>query len=637
MGSEPGIQLQPQAARSAETLALQQDEYAGNIYPFFEQYCTSCHGVRKSEGGIDLRAATEVSAIGQHEDVWRRVLAMIETGQMPPADEDQPTPADREEIAGFIEAELDTAIRAMTPDPGRVTVRRLNRQEYEYTVLDLLGVNTDAARSFPVDDSGYGFDNIGDVLSTSPLLMEKYMSAAEEIAKAAIAQDLTPPAEGEAPAPRIFICRHPAGEHASGCAKTILRDLAARAYRRPVTASEVRDLTSLAGLVQQEGGSFEEGIQIALETILISPKFLYRTERDKQPRDPEYLRRVNDYELASRLSYFLWSSMPDAELFALADAGTLSDPEVLSAQATRMIGDEKAWRFVENFAGQWLQLRNLHLVQRDDDLYPEFNRDLRNAMRRESELYFDAMLRENRSLLEFLKSDFTFVNNRLAKHYGIEGVEGDDHQRIAVDGVQRGGVLTQASVLTLTSFPTRTSPVLRGAWVLENILGTAPPPPPEDVPVLQDDPDKLTGTLREQLEAHRANPSCASCHARIDPLGFGLENYDAIGRWRTHERDFPVDSTGVLPSGQSFDGSAELRAILIADPDDFVRCFTEKMLTYALGRGVEPYDRPTVAGIMDRLAQDEFRFHTLVQEIAASVPFQMRRGEGGGELELSQR
>ncbi len=641
MGNESGIALQPEAARSSEALALQQDEYTGNIYPFFEEYCTSCHGIRKTEGGVDLRAATDVATIGQHEDVWRRVLSMIETGQMPPADEEQPRQADRDDIAGFIEAELDASVRAMQPDPGRVTARRLNRTEYEYTVQDLLGVQSKVARSFPVDDSGYGFDNIGDVLSISPLLMEKYMNAATEVATAAIERDLAPPAEveGETKAAerRIFICGHAPGAHVDGCAKTIVREFATHAYRRPVTKSEVKSLVDLVRYVQQEGGSFEEGIQIAVETVLISPKFLFRIEQDQKPHDPSYLRYVNDYELASRLSYFLWSSMPDAELFTLAEAGTLREPEVLSAQVTRMIGDPKAERFIENFAGQWLELRNLEIIKPDRDLYPAYSRELRNAMRQESELFFEAMLREDRNLLEFLKSDFTFVNETLAKHYGIEGVQGDELQRIAVDGVQRGGVLTQASVLTLTSHPNRTSPVVRGAWVLENILGTTPPSPPEDVPPLEDDPEKLHGTLREQLEAHRANPACASCHARIDPLGFGLENYDGIGAWRTHERDLPVNSRGTLPSGQSFEGSAELRAVLLADSGDFIRCFTEKVLTYALGRGMESFDRPAVVGIIDDVEADGNKFQTLVREVVASVPFQMRRGEGGSALELSLR
>ncbi len=620
------IELQPLVARSPQDLVKLQEDYTLDIYPFFDEYCFSCHGVRKKEAAIDLRAATSVSDIGSNYEVWNRVRTMLETGQMPPADERQPTQFDRDDIAGFIEDELDASIRATRPDPGRVTARRLNRQEYENTVWDLLGVRAETAKTFPVDDSGYGFDNIGDVLSLSPLLMEKYLASAEEVA-AAVVKHETELVEEKEKTFRVFVCGHAAGQHAPGCAKAILRDLGTRAYRRPVTKTEVRDLAALVTMVEQDGGRFEEGIQLAIEAILVSPNFLFRIEGNRDA-EADALRFIDDYELASRLSYFLWSSMPDKELFTLASAGTLREPEVLRGQVARMVGDDKASRFVENFAGQWLELRNLELVDRDDDLFPEFNRELRDAMRKESELYFDAVLRENRSILDFLQSDFTFVNQRLAEHYGIAGIEGKEHRRIPVDGAQRGGVLTHASVLTLTSYPMRTSPVIRGAWVLQNILGTPPPPPPPDVPKLEDDPQKLIGTIREQLEQHRTNPTCASCHSRIDPLGFGLENYDAIGRWRTREREHPVDSSGVLPTGQSFDGSAELRAILVSQPGDFARSFTEKMLTYALGRGVEPYDRPVVSQIVERVAGNEYRFHALINEIVLSVPFNMRRGEG---------
>ncbi len=390
----------------------------------------------------------------------------------------------------------------------------------------------------------------------------------------------------------------------------------------------MRDLQRLVTMVERGGGSFEEGIELAIDAILVSPKFLFRIERDDFPNDPDTLRSINDFELASRLSYFLWSTMPDEELFTLARAGMLHDPEVIMDQVTRMIADPKAGKLVSNFAGQWLQLRNLALVNRDRELYPNFNGRLRRAMERESYMFFETILREDRSILNFLDADFTFVNQTLAKHYGIEGVEGDELRRVSLEGDERGGVLTQASVLTLTSYPTRTSPVVRGAWILENILGTVPPPPPENVPPLEVNPRKLEGTIREQFEKHRANEACASCHSRIDPLGFSLENYDAIGRWRTEERGHPVDSSGVLPTGESFDGSRELRDILMNNPDKFVRCFTEKMLTYALGRGVEKFDRPVIAAIEERIAQDDYRFQSLIREIVLSIPFQMRRGEG---------
>ena len=638
---EPSIILEAETPRSDEQLASAQEYYEADIYPFFEEFCFSCHGPNKPKGGIDLESATLVTHLGENGATWERVLAMLDSAQMPPADERQPTDFDREDIAGYIEEELDTAIAAMRPDPGRVTARRLNRQEYNNTIRDLLGVDSNPARVFPVDDSGYGFDNIGDVLTISPVLMEKYLTAAENVVDEAIRLELDPPppAQDGKRAGRtlpiedrkLFVCGHARGEHARGCANTILRQLASRAYRRPATKSELKDLRRLYKMVRRDGGTVEDGIQLATEAILVSPNFLFRFEGESDADDPETIQYLDDYELASRLSYFLWSSMPDETLFEIARSGELRDPEVLNGQIDRMITDARAWEFVENFAGQWLELRNLDLVYRSRDNFPEWRSEIRNAMKQESYRFFDAILRENRSILTFLDADFTFINQPLAEHYGIEGIEGEQMQRITLPNRQRGGVLTQGAVLTLTSYPTRTSPVLRGSWVMQNILGTEPPPPPEEVPPLEDNPRKLKGTIRQQLEQHRADPGCASCHSRIDPLGFGLENYDPIGRWRLEERSHPVDSSGVMPTGEQFEGSHELRDILLSDPELFVRCFTEKMLTYALGRGVEPYDRPVVAGIEESLADDDFKFHTLIREIVLSVPFQMRRGEGESE------
>ncbi|MBN4046743.1 DUF1592 domain-containing protein [bacterium AH-315-P07] len=627
-GSPNSVELRPALHREAHELALQQEDFEGDIYPFFEEFCFSCHDADGNKGGINLEDATLVSSIGRDESKWERVLTMLESGQMPPAKKRQPSDDDRREIAGFIEEELDAAIRAMRPDPGRVTARRLNRQEYDNTIRDLLGTDSRPSAAFPVDDSGYGFDNNGDVLSLSPSLLEKYLSAAEELVAEAVARELAPSETSDKTTRFIFICGHDTGDHLPGCANVILWRFAARAYRRPVAENEVRDLHRLVTMVRRGGGSFEEGIELAIDAVLVSPKFLYRIEQDDNPRDPGVLRYVNDFELASRLSYFLWSTMPDDELFDLARAGTLRNPDILMKQVARMLADEKSEKLVTNFAGQWLELRNLSLAHRDRNLFPEFNGELRRAMERESYLFFAAILNENRSILSFLDSDFTFVNERLAKHYGIEGIEGKEHQRIRLNNDQRGGILTQASVLTLTSFPTRTSPVVRGAWILENILGTPPPPPPEDVPQLKVDSKKEAGTIREQFERHRADASCASCHKRIDPLGFGLENYNAIGKWRTEERGIPVDSSGVLPGGISFSGSAQLRDILFDDPDNFIRCFTEKMLTYALGRGVESFDRPVIAAIEEQIAMDDYRLQSLIREIVLSVPFQMRRGEG---------
>jgi hypothetical protein len=367
-------------------------------------------------------------------------------------------------------------------------------------------------------------------------------------------------------------------------------------------------------------------MRVALEAILMSPNFLFRVERDPAgPSDPAH--RVTDLELASRLSYFLWSSMPDDELLNVAEKGRLHTPGVLSAEVRRMLADPKAHALVENFGGEWLQIRNLDVLKPDPVKFPEYDAQLRDDMRTETEMFFQAIVQEDRSVLDFIDGNFTFLNERLARHYGMAGITGNNFRRVELDGTQRGGVLTQASVLTVSSYPTRTSPVIRGKWLLDNILNTPPPPPPPDVPALDEKATGTTMSMRQQLEKHRANAVCAGCHARMDPLGFGLENYDAIGRWRTTDGKFPIDASGVLPNGKSFTGAAELKAILKADSETFVRALSEKMLTYALGRGLESYDRPAVEKIVKDVENNGFRFSQLIRSTVDSVPFQMRRGE----------
>jgi hypothetical protein len=359
----------------------------------------------------------------------------------------------------------------------------------------------------------------------------------------------------------------------------------------------------------------------------MSPNFLYRVERDPNPRDPRAIHDLSQHELASRLSYFLWSSMPDDELLKLAASGRLADRQVLDAQVTRMLADPRASAFAENFAGQWLETRNLDVVKPDPDLFREWTPDLRDAMKAETTLFFQHVLRENRPVSDFLNADYTFLNERLARHYGIPGVTGDEFRRVALTTDRRGGVLSQASVLTVSSYPTRTSPVIRGKYVLQNILGIPPAPPPPDVPSLDAEGVGEKVSMREQLEAHRRNPTCASCHRAMDPLGFGLENYDAIGRWRDMDGKFSVDATGTLPNGQRFTSAAEMRALLASQLPQFSRTLTERMMMYALRRGLQTYDRRTVESIHRALAADEYRFRTLVLEIVKSVPFQARRGE----------
>jgi hypothetical protein len=403
-------------------------------------------------------------------------------------------------------------------------------------------------------------------------------------------------------------------------AREILTRFAGRAFRHPVRPKEVEGFLSLYDKAGQEGERFENCVRLALCRVLVSPHFLFRVELDPPGAKPGTIYPVSEYELASRLSYFLWSSMPDEELFTLAATGQLR--QNLQAQVRRMLQDPKSSAFVQNFAGQWLTLRKLAYVSPDSKTFPTFDEELRSAMIRETELFFEAIVREDRSILDLLDANFSFVNERLAKHYGIEGVKGKEFQRVTLPP-NRGGILTQASILTLTSNSTRTSPVKRGKWVLDQVLNTPPPPPPPDVPELTEE-KQLTGSLRKVMEMHRENALCASCHNRMDPIGFAFENYDAVGAWRDRDGKFPIDPSGVLPDGRMFKGPAELKTILRDKKDLFSRCLIEKLLTYAIGRGLEYYDTTAVDKIVEGLDKNTYRFSTLLAEVVKSEPFQMR-------------
>jgi hypothetical protein len=425
-------------------------------------------------------------------------------------------------------------------------------------------------------------------------------------------------------------------------ARGILRDFARRAWRRPVTPAELDRLMKLYALARQQGDSFEVGVKLGLKAAMVSPSFLFIGEAAggdvpasmavrvstaapaPAAKPVTRVAAIDEFTLASRLSLFIWSSIPDDELLDLAERGQLR--RNLNAQVTRMLKSPKSRALVDNFAGQWLQTRSLESMQPDKMLFPEFDTALRTSMQRETEHFFEYVMREDRSLFDFLTGDYTFVNARLAKFYGIEGVTSEEFAKVSLANSPRRGVLTQAGVLTLTSNPTRTSPVKRGKWVLENLLGTPPPPPPPDVPELEEEGRKLTGTLRQQLEQHRANPNCAACHARMDPIGFGFENFNAIGAWRDKDGEAAIDPAGELASGDKFGGVADLSKLLAAKRgDDFRRCMAEKMLTYGLGRGVEYYDRPAVQKIMADLKQGGDKFSSLILAVANSFPFQNRR------------
>ena len=739
-------------------------EYASLV----STYCVTCHNDRLKTAGLSLQSLG-LANVPEHAQVWEKVAQKLRSGEMPPATvRSRPDPQAAGALLTYLETTLDRAA-VLRPNPGRAPVHRLNRAEYSNAIRDLLAVDVRPGEWLPVDDSGYGFDNIAAVLSTSPALLDRYMSAAYKISRLAVgdltlkaAEEIYEPkrdplkgsrneqlnddlpfdsragmtvghyfpldaeyvfkvrflgvqpdgeetetdpyqvrvavkaglhtvgvtsprenlkAENDAPAgaaggrggaPQIpwpvdlrlngarlkrfdvratrpevsklivggpyeptgrgdsasrrtiFVCRPERPSEEPACARTILSMLAHRAFRRPVTGADIQPLYAF----YQRGranGDFESGIQAAIEAMLVSPEFLFRVERDPPTVAAGKAHRVSDVELASRLSFFLWSTIPDAELLDLAEHGTLSDPAVLEHQVRRMLDDPRADALVSNFAGQWLQLRNVETVKPDPVILP-FDEALRQSFLTETALFVSSLFREDRSLLDLFSADYTFVNQRLAEHYGIPRVYGSQFRRVTLTDVNRRGLLGHGSVLTVTSYPNRTSVVQRGKWILENLLGTPPPPPPPDVPELKAAPHGKVLSMREQMQEHRANAVCAACHGRMDPIGFALENYDAVGRWRSEDAGAPIDASGKLPDGTEFHGPAGLSHLLLTKyRDDFVRTATEKLLTFALGRGVEYYDYPTIRSIARDAARDNYRISSWILAIVKSTPFQMKR------------
>jgi len=881
------------------------------VKPFLAKNCYGCHNEKLSSGSLDLTQFKTSASIAAHRDRWDLILRRVKSGEMPPAAMPRPNETELRAATKWMEGEFDRVDALAKPDPGRVTARRLNRAEYNYTVKDLLGVDFRPADDFPQDDTGYGFDTIGDVLSLSVVQMEKYLSAAESVARTAVygPQVSKPTMARYQPAGRrrpgdfdnLFFNTHPwlsvndydesglsmpnsfhvmhlfpvtaeyviratpdngsrppgsealemaafvdgkvvgtttvdgqlegktqefrtkitAGEHwiavgfprqfeglpllygaknpskrpappprgrrggfngapgggagrggagnggalpgagpnltgapgggtpltgppgqpnpqsaaltgappgdpgltgppgagragrggagganagaannnddaasnvfftpagappgtrlarpdnmgiqsleiggphnpevhpsadslkkvaicdirIAGCDRKILTNLARLAYRRPVTKEDVDPLMAQIARVKQRGDSPEEQLVVGIEALLVSPSFLFRVEKDRAPKstpasrvaakpeaaepsaDAHYL---SDFELASRLSYFLWSSMPDDELLRVATQGTLRRPEVLNAQVRRMLKDPKMSRFVENFGGQWLQFRGLESHQPDFYLYPAFDNYLRISMVRETEMFFENLIREDRNILEFLDADYTFANEYLGQYYGLRDVKGPEFRKVSLATTPRRGILGQASMLTISSYGNRTSVVLRGKWVLENLLNAPPPPPPANVPDLEQTKIGVDATLRQKMESHRANAVCASCHSKMDPIGFGLENFDATGNWREKDGKSPINAVGTLPDGRTFNGPVELSKVLRTESNAFAQCLTEKVMIYALGRGLEPYDRLALKKITTGVAANQYRFSSLVLEIVKSLPFQMRRGE----------
>lgn len=756
---------------NAEQLTVEhsQAQFTTKIQPLLTKFCLDCHTGQDAEAGLDLEKFQTRSSILAQREHWEKIVKRIQIQSMPPKDADAlPTDKEREAILAWFDDALYGIDCSGEVNPGRVTIRRLNRNEYNNTIRDLLGIDFKPARNFPSDDVGYGFDNIGDVLSLPPLLMEKYLDAAEEISEKAIFANTpdsypwseipeknfskkgavtlrkgragfhsrgtisgefhlksagkyeiqitagqtpagTEPAKMEVkldgkllktfevkadrnnaqkyiPAKEIMLpkgkhviaisflndfynakgppqkrdrnlyvfkvayrgpqgklpenlpashtktitCTPGAGKSVQYCAERIIQQFAERAFRRPVTKTEIKPIINLVSATVKSGRTFEQGIQVGIQTVLVSPHFLFRMEglQNSGRTSTSDVQKIGQYEIASRLSYFLWSTMPDETLFELAKQGRLSEPRTLQTQVKRMLKDPKSEAFVKNFAGQWLNLRNLEELSPDPKKFRGFNSKLKQDMRQETEEFFAYIMQEDRSVIEFINADYTFMNERLAKFYGNKNIKGEKFRKVNLDKTKRAGLITQASILTLTSNPGRTSPVKRGKWIMENILGTPPPAPPPNVPELETSAkSKPKATLREQLALHRKIPGCAACHDQMDPLGLGFENFDAIGRWRDKEGKQQVDSSGQLPNGQSFKSPIELIAILEQRKQGFCRSLTEKMLTYAIGRGVEYYDKCAIDEITTNFTAKGYRFSALVTEIVLSDPF-LKRHKG---------
>lgn len=592
-----------------------------NARQFLSQFCSECHGAEKPKGGLNLLRFESQDGILAERKLWHQVLLRVRGGDMPPPNAKKPlSTEDRGAFTRWTEQTLWHTPCADTIRPGPAPVRRLSKSQYRATIRDLLGVHFDAAHRLPDDGAGgEGFDNAAETLFLSPVHGEKYLDAAKEALGYA--------ARDSAARARIFIALPDKQISPEDAARRVLERFATRAYRRPAQAEEVAQLLELFRKQQTNGLAFDDAILYALRAALISPHFLFRVEQPAVATEPQ---RLTDHELATRLSYFLWNSMPDDRLFEQAAAGKLHDEVVLKNEMTRLLKDRKARGLAESFVGQWLETRRLGTeVKPDAKRFPRYNAELENAMREEPILFLLEILAENRSLLDLIDSDFTYTDQALARLYNIPPPPGfGQPRRVSLPkGSHRGGVLTMASVLTVTSYPHRTSPVLRGKWVLEALLGSPPPPPPPNVPELPEDKKQVESkTLRERFVAHRANPTCATCHDRIDPPGFGLENFDAVGRWRDQDAGRPVDATGTLPDGTTFNGPDELKKALLARKEDFLRHLTAKFLGYALGRGLVNDDYCVIQKVVERLEKNEYRSHTLLWEIIKSVPFQYRPG-----------
>ncbi|MEZ6106675.1 MAG: DUF1592 domain-containing protein [Pirellulaceae bacterium] len=603
-----------------------------SIRPLVGRFCLRCHNDDQTRGDINLSSDENPLQIKASREKWTRALEALRDEAMPPDDAPLPSSEERDLLVRFLEETLERIDCDATTDPGRPVVRRLNRTEYDLTILDLTGLDLGLAKDFPPDPSGYGFDNIGDVLTLSPVQVEQYDSAARKIIDVLLLG--SPDSEADDPAaqaaflaifaPALDDQGNWSLDEPRAAAREILNRFAERAFRRPIDDTYVDRLLMIYDRAREQQASFQAAVGYGLRAVLISPRFLMRVEQTQPDTTEPYL--VDAYDLANRLSYFLWSRPPDRELLERAADGSLLEVEVLRAQATRMLRDPRSEAFVESFFGQWLELRGLDTHRPDPTSFPEFTDQLREAMRGEALAVLREMVRDDRSIMTIIDADFTYVDQSLAALYELDGEFGETLQRVTLDDRRRGGLLTSAALLMIQSDPQRVNVPRRGTFIAGRVLGSPPPPPPPNVPSLEESAGNAGElTLRERLELHRSKPECMGCHAKIDPLGFALQNYDAIGRWRNEEASQPIDASGVLPDGREFSGPAEFKDLMLAEREAFARTMSENLLIYALGRGLQGPDQCVVDDMVNANLAADGKFSTLIEEIVVSLPFRFRR------------
>ncbi len=581
--------------------------------PFIETHCIRCHGQKRQKGGINFVPVLKNPGNAAAAKKWKQAIANVRTQDMPPDDEDHlPTDEERQIFMDSI-----GLIKYLSPkDPGPFVIRRLTKKEYGNTLHELLGVDADVADELPDEVFGEGYLN-----TISPLQSEQYLGIANDVLERVLAPEGSAPTDlqkrllGETPAP---------GVDQRTAAKAVARSLARKAFRRPPTEAEIEVLVQVFDLGRDNGLAYPSSLRLMLKAILVSPQFLFITP-SQEVKQSQPIVPLDDHQLASRLSYLLWASMPDAELSALADKGQLHQPAVYKAQVKRLLADPRSRALFDGFGAQWLGLGELEHKTFDTTKFPQMTDEMRSAMYDEARLFFESIVRENLSVVTFLDSDYTFLNGTLAELYGLEkDVTGSAMRRVKLKDRNRGGVLGMPGILATTSFPNRTSPVKRGVWVLEQVPGEVVPPAPPNIPDLEKQDQKKVAnlTLRERTELHRTAASCANCHKILDPIGFGLENFDAIGRWRDEDdTGGAIDATGELPGGKRFSRPTELKAILSGRKEDIARNLTEKLLAYALCRPLEGYDQIVVDRLMESISADGYRMHTLISEVVSSYPF----------------